>query len=106
MDSYTFDTIVIGGGLIGSACAKVNQNAFLQIKKLLHFIFQYLSLENRKVALIGPEEPTCRADTNVGSFWLYTVGLHKKRNDIRIYYRGRGRFWSYLWGINRPIYMA
>jgi len=51
MDSYTFDTIVIGGGLIGSACAK------------------YLSLENRKVALIGPEEPTCRADTNIFACW-------------------------------------
>ena len=30
----------------------------------------------------------------------------KKRNDLRIHYRGGGRFWSYFWGKNRPIYMA
>ena len=33
-------------------------------------------------------------------------GFTKKCNDLRIYYRGGGRFWSYFQGKNRPIYMA
>ena len=32
--------------------------------------------------------------------------VYKKRNDLRIHYRGEGRFWSYFRGKNRPIYMA
>ena len=35
-----------------------------------------------------------------------TVGLQKKRNDLRIHYGGGGRFWSYCQGKTRPIYMA
>ena len=32
--------------------------------------------------------------------------VYKKRNNLRIQYRGGGRFWSYFWDKNRSIYMA
>ena len=48
-ETRTFDIIVVGGGMFGSACAK------------------YLSQlgDSLNVALIGPQEPHDRADTNV-----------------------------------------
>lgn len=45
-----FDTIVIGAGLFGSACAK-------------HI--GLLTGDTKRICLIGPEEPQDRADTNV-----------------------------------------
>ena len=45
-----YDIIVIGAGLIGSACAK-------------HL--GLLSGGQKRICLIGPEEPQDRADTNV-----------------------------------------
>ena len=33
-----------------------------------------------------------------------SAGLQK--DDLRIHHRGGGRFWSYFWGKNRPIYMV
>ena len=38
-------------------------------------------------------------------YHINTIGLQKS-NDFRIHSRGGGRFWSYFWGKNRPIYMA
>ena len=35
-----------------------------------------------------------------------TVGLQNNCSNLRIHYRGGGRFWSYFRGRNRPIYMA
>ena len=32
--------------------------------------------------------------------------FHKNCNILRIHYGGGGRYWSYFWGKNRPIYMA
>ena len=45
---FTFDLVVVGGGLIGSACAR---HASLR--------------DGLKVGLIGPKEPQDRADTEV-----------------------------------------
>ena len=37
---------------------------------------------------------------------LNTVGLQKKRNDLRIHYWGGGRFYGYFGVNNTPFYMA
>ena len=38
--------------------------------------------------------------------WSFYSRFTKNRNNLRINYRGEGRFWSYFRGKNRPIYMA
>ena len=40
-----------------------------------------------------------------------SIGVNYSRftktcNNLRIHCRGGGSFWSYIWGKNRPIYMA
>ena len=52
-ETRVFDVIVVGAGMFGSACAK------------------YLSLlgDGLNVALIGPQEPRDRADTNVSVYF-------------------------------------
>ena len=48
-ETRTFDIIVVGGGMFGSACAKYLSQLGVSLN----------------VALIGPQEPHDRADTDV-----------------------------------------